>query len=348
MIIQHNIPLQPLTTFGVPATARYYTLAHSTQDIIDAIQWAKEQVTRPIILGGGSNILFTEDIDSLILHIGLKGIQVELKDEHKRLVTIAAGENWSETVWWAAQQGFGGIENLYHIPGTAGAAAVQNIGAYGVELGDICQYVTALHLPTCETHDIPVEDCQFGYRQSLFKQHPEQWIVLSISLLLDTKAPLNTDYGALHKTLAQQMKEKSTSPGYADVALAVATIRESKLPSPETIGSAGSFFKNPVVNEATHEALIEKHPHMPAYALPNGDYKLSASWLLDTAGWKEKGTPTVGCYQSQPLVIVNKGGAKGSEILHFSQTIQDDIQQRFRITLEREVVVFPMDASTRT
>lgn len=338
MIIESSFSLLPLNTFGVRATAQYYVKATSLDEIRQALSWAEKEALSVIILGGGSNILFCEDIRGLVLHIGLLGISEEKLNSEKSLVTIAAGEDWSQAAWWAAEEGLGGIENLYLIPGTAGAAAVQNIGAYGVELCDCCHHVTALHRPTGEVRHLTVEQCQFGYRESVFKHEPDQWIVLSLTLELDRKSPLKTGYGALKETLSRQ---GDSSPRYTDVAKAVATIRESKLPSPEVIGSAGSFFKNPVITAERYKSLIQQYPQMPAYEQPNGTYKLSASWLLDNAGWKQKDCTTVACYSLQPLVITNKGNATGQEILDFSRAIQNDIEKHFGIRLEREVVVYP-------
>lgn len=343
MTIESSISLQPFNTFGVNVTARHYVKVTSVGEIRRALAWAQDNATQIFILGGGSNILFTKDIDGLVIHIDLKGITTQFPDNEtpgfgKCFVTIAAGEDWSKAVWWAASNGLGGIENLYLIPGTAGAAAVQNIGAYGVELCDVCHHVTALHLPTGAIHDLSVKDCQFGYRDSLFKRQSGVWIVLSITLELNKNAPLNTGYGALKETLDQQA---GSTPMYTDVACAVAGIREAKLPSPDTIGSAGSFFKNPVIPSEQYQKLLAQYPGMPAYEQGDGYYKLSASWLLDTAGWKQKDRATVGCYPRQPLVLINKGTATGQEILAFSEEIQNDIAKRFGITLEREVVVYP-------
>ncbi len=338
MMVQSAISLKPFNTFGIEATAEHYAKVTSVEDVRQALAWAQEQKLPVFILGGGSNILFQENIHGLVIHMGLLGIDEEILDENRSLMTIAAGEDWSQTAWWAASHGFGGIENLYLIPGSAGAAAVQNIGAYGVELCDVCHHVTALNRATGEIHTLAAKDCQFGYRESLFKHQANQWIVLSVTLELNKKAPLKTSYGALQETLKERCQG---APCFTDVALAVASIRESKLPSPESIGSAGSFFKNPVVSPDCHASLIKQHPKMPAFALPSGDYKLSASWLLDTAGWKKKDSPTVACYPLQPLVITNKGGATGKEIVEFSQAIQQDIAQRFAISLEREVVIYP-------
>lgn len=338
MHIEHDVRLQPLNTFGIAVTARYFARAGSTGDIREALNWGKRHEVPVIILGGGSNILFTDNVDSLVLHVATKGIEVSKQENGKRLVSVAAGENWADLVWWAAARGYGGIENLSMIPGTAGAAPVQNIGAYGTEFCDICDNVTALDRQTGELRVFSRQECRFGYRDSLFKQQAEKWVVINIDILLDKFVPLRTGYGNLEEKLALL---ETKQPCFTDVAKAVAAIRQAKLPSPEELGSAGSFFKNPVVPAALYQELCEKYPGIPGFEQPGGAVKLSAAWLLDAAGWKGKRAADVGCHTLQPLVLVNHGAATGKEILAFSQTIQADIARRFGVNLEREAVVYP-------
>lgn len=337
MRIEHNVSLKPFNTFGVDAIARYYAEVRSVDEIIESLAWAKTRSLRVVILGGGSNILFTGDLEALVLRVALKGISVQEQNGGKVLVTAAAGENWPDLVWWAVENGYGGIENLSLIPGTAGAAPVQNIGAYGVEFCDVCDHVTVLNRANGEICRFSAQECEFGYRHSYFKEHPEEWIVCSVSMVLDRCAPLNTEYGTLKDDLAAL----GHPPCHADVARAVADIRNAKLPAPEVTGSAGSFFKNPVVPAARYQSLLERHPGMPGFDQGDGTFKLSAAWFIDTAGWKEKPTATVACYPTQPLVLINRGAATGKEILDFSQAIQQDIGTRFEVRLEREAVVYP-------
>ena len=338
MHIKNDVSLQKLNTFGVAAAARYFAEVPDVEALREALAWAKGRALRVIILGGGSNILFTGYVDGLVLRMSGQGIGVQDLGGGKRLVSVAAGENWADLVWWAAKAGYGGIENLCLIPGTAGAAPVQNIGAYGAEFAEVCHSVAALNRHTGEEREFLPEDCAFGYRDSIFKRWAEEWVVTGIKLLLDDAAPLRTEYGALRTQLAAQGKER---PNFLDVAEAVAAIRGAKLPDPEDLGNAGSFFKNPTVAAALYESLRAEHPNLPGFKQPDGTVKLSAAWLLDTAGWKGKRAGHVGCYARQPLVLVNHGGADGGEILEFSETIQADIAERFGIRLEREAVVYP-------
>lgn len=338
MHIENDVPLQNLNTFGVAAAARYFAETPGAESLHEALAWAKGRDLRVIILGGGSNILFTGYVDALVLRMTGQGIDVQDLGQGKRLISVAAGENWADLVWWAARSGYGGIENLCLIPGTAGAAPVQNIGAYGAELADVCHSVTALNRLSFEEREFSPQECAFGYRDSIFKRHPDEWVITNIKLLLDEQAPLRTKYGALQGQLEAMSKER---PNFMDVAEAVAAIRQAKLPDPADLGNAGSFFKNPTVPAALYEDLRAEHPDMPGFAQANGTVKLSAAWLLDTAGWKGKRSGHVGCYALQPLVLVNHGHANGGEILEFSETIQADIAERFGIRLEREPVVYP-------
>lgn len=337
MRIEHSVSLKPFNTFGVDVVASHYAEAVSVDEIRAALAWADQRSLRAIILGGGSNILFTDNPDALVLRIALKGVAFRDLEHGKALVTAAAGENWPDLVWRAVAEGYGGIENLSLIPGTAGAAPVQNIGAYGVEFCDVCDHVAALNRTSGEVREFSASECEFGYRDSFFKRHPEEWVVCGASMVLDRFAPLKTNYGALDEQLA----ELDRPPCHADVAKAVATIRRAKLPAPEDTGSAGSFFKNPAVPLALYQRLLDEHPSMPGFDQGDGTVKLSAAWLIDTAGWKTRSAANVGCYSTQPLVLVNLGSATGREILEFSEAIQEDVFERFGVTLEREAVIYP-------
>ena len=349
MQIQHDISLKTLNTFGVDVTARYYARAASVDDVRCALAWAGENRVPVIVLGGGSNILFTRDPDALVLHVALRGITERALEGGKRLVTAAAGESWPDLVWWAVERGYGGIENLSMIPGTLGAAPVQNIGAYGAEFRDVCAGVTALNCKSGGSggnggsgaiREFSPEECRFGYRDSIFKREAGEWIVLAASMLLDPAAPLHTGYGALREKLEAAASSGAALPTYADVARAVADIRTEKLPAPENLGSAGSFFKNPVVSVDAYRKLCDTYPELPGFE-QGGMVKLSAAWLLDRAGWKGKRRGDAGCYAMQPLVLVNYGRASGDELLRFSLAVQEDVAQRFGVELEREAVVYP-------
>lgn len=338
MRIEYDFPLKPLNTFGIAARARYFAGARSVDDVREALAWAGERRLRTFILGGGSNILFTEDVDGLVLHMKIQGIGVHERDSAKYLVTAAAGDSWAGLVRWAVERGYGGIENLSGIPGTAGAAPIQNIGAYGVEFSEICHSVTALERDTGKIREFSAGECCFGYRDSFFKHHAEKWIILAICVRLDRNAPLRLEYGALKETLSRLGKMQ---PCIADVRESVLAIRAQKLPEPKELGSAGSFFKNPVVPISQYRQLRARYPGMPGFAQKNGMVKLSAAWLLETAGWKGKKEGRVGCYSQQPLVLINHGDASGQEVLCFSQDIQKSIADSFGISLERETVLYP-------
>lgn len=327
-----------MNTFGVNAIARYLVSARSTAGIREAFAWAKQKGLRAIALGRGSNVLFIGDIEGLVVHIASRGLVVSHKSETRAIVQVSAGEPWQGIVDWACKNGYGGIENLSCIPGSAGGAAVQNIGAYGVEFHDICHSVIAINRTTGRTKEFSPKECEFGYRSSIFKTDAENWTVTGIRMILDKSAPLRTDYGAIKETLLSRGIQK---PGYSEVAEAVAAIRENKLPSPDSLGNAGSFFKNPVVPEAFAMTLKEKYPDVPCYRHKDGVTKLSAAWLLDQAGWRGKREGHTGCYAKQPVIVVNHGFATGEELLRFSRAIEKDILERFGIRLEREVVVYP-------
>lgn len=335
MRFENEISLKQFNTFGVASTASNYVRAESIEDIRDALTLAKSNKLRTVVLGGGSNILFAENVDALVLHIANKGKTVREMGGGKILVDVAAGESWPELVCWAVCSGYGGIENLAMIPGTAGAAPVQNIGAYGIEFRNVCHSVTALNRHSGVIRRFSSQECNFGYRDSVFKQTGE-WIITSLSLILDRNATLSTEYGALKEEL-----QGITNPGFADVKKAIISIRSKKLPAVEELGSAGSFFKNPVVPEAFYLELHKSNPELPGFNQHDGTVRIPAAWLLDSAGWKGKREGDVGCYHLQPLIIVNYGAATGAEILQFSKTIQRDIVERFGVHLEREVVLCP-------
>lgn len=326
-----------MNTFGVAATARHFARARSVEEIREALAWAGGRGLRVLVLGGGSNILFTDNVDGLVLHIAVHGITARDMEGGRCSVTAAAGECWADLVWWAVEKGYGGIENLSMIPGSAGAAPVQNIGAYGAEFRDACHSVTALHRHTGEMREFAAEECLFGYRDSIFKRQAEEWVVCGIRMILDRHAPLRTEYGALREELDASGTNR---PCFVDVAKAVASVRKAKLPSPEILGNAGSFFKNPVISAAQYRMLRETNPGIPGFAQHDGTVKISAAWLLDAAGWKGKRTAGVGCHALQPLVLVNYGGASGADILRFSETVREDIAQRFGVRLKREVVTY--------
>lgn len=335
MDIVRNKSLRELNSFGVECLASHYTVVTSEDELRQALQWAEKQALRSLLLGGGSNLVLAPRLEALLIQVKIKGITETGQSGTRHRICAAAGEVWGDVVAWALDKGYGGIENLCLIPGTAGAAPIQNIGAYGVEFKDCCHSVRAMHRQSGKIREFAREACCFGYRDSFFKQHAEEWAVLAVTLELDEKAPLHTNYAALQQELAA-----IAAPDYRVVAQAVEALRLSKLPDPKELGNAGSFFKNPVVPLEDALRLQERYPAMPFFRQGDGTAKLSAAWLLDEGGWKGLREGAVGCYARQPLVLVNYGGADGNDILGFAGRIQADISQRFGILLEREPVAY--------
>ena len=337
MNIQTNYNLQPLTSFGVPALVKGF----AAFDSLDSLQELLAEATgypQSLILGGGSNMLFTKPYDGLVLHNQIKGIQLLEEDNEHYYVQANAGENWHAFVQYCIAHNYAGIENLSLIPGNVGASPIQNIGAYGVEIKDVLHEVTAWHLQDkCLLH-FAVADCAFGYRESIFKsQYKQQLAIVSVTFRLNKKATLHTSYGAIAAELEQMGVH---NPGIREVSEAVIRIRQSKLPDPAELGNAGSFFKNPVIETSHYQQLQQSFANIPGYAAGEGLTKVPAGWLIEQAGWKGHRQGQCGVHSKQALVLVNYGGASGADIYQLSQQIIDDIQQKFGIVLEREVNVF--------
>ena len=332
---QHNYSLREKNTFGIEAQALRFQSIKTLTELQSAVEECLTSGEKPLILGGGSNILFTQDVRGPVLEIELRGIEVLQEDDEHVLLRVAAGENWHELVMHCVNRGWGGIENLSLIPGRCGAAPMQNIGAYGIEIKEVLQSVELLHLESAEAMTLSNSDCHFGYRDSIFKNELKgKVIITSILVRLNKNHSLHIEYGAIRDTLNEMGIEE---PGIADVSRAVIHIRRSKLPDPAVTGNAGSFFKNPEVDARLAQALKVKNPQMPAYDLPDGRVKIPAAWLIEQCGWKGKSLGNAGCHSRQPLVLINLGGATGSEILQLAQTIQRDVKERFGIELHTEV-----------
>ena len=335
MKIQQNTPLAPHTTFGVPATADELVKVTSIEEVQETAAYLKEKNKQLLILGGGSNILFTKDPEGLVLLNRIDGIEVLGEDKNGYTVRVGAGVIWHDLVEHAIENEWAGIENLALIPGNVGASPMQNIGAYGVEIESVFHQLEAVHLPTGEVHTFDAKDCQFGYRESVFKRKLKgQYCITHVTYRFTKQPTFNTRYGAIEQEL-ERMKVRELS--IRAIADAVITIRRSKLPDPKEIGNAGSFFKNPIVEEEVVNQLAEKHPLIPSYAAGEGMRKLAAGWLIDQAGWKGFTRNNHGVHKKQALVLVNYGGAKGSEIYQLSQEILEDVREKFGVTLEREV-----------
>lgn len=334
MEIHENISLKPWNSFGIEAYAKRYSAINSTKDLATVLQLQQQKKEPLLIVGGGSNILFTNNFNGWVLHNQIKGIELVRETAEHYYVKAGAGESWHELVSYCVEGNMGGIENLSLIPGSAGAAPMQNIGAYGVEIKDVFEELEAIHLITGETKKFSNSDCCFGYRESVFKRHyKHQFIITSITLKLSKQHKLNTSYGAIEQELNNM---NVSTPTIQAIAQAVINIRQSKLPNPQLVGNAGSFFKNPVIATAEYDALKMIFPNIPGYA--NGaETKVPAGWLIEQCGWKGYRKGDAGCYPMQALVLVNYGKASGTEILALSQTIIESVQNKFSITLEREV-----------
>lgn len=338
MEVQEHISLKPYNSFGLNAKARFYSKVKDLKDLKEALT-SKVHPTL-FVLSGGSNILLTKDLDAHVIHICNKGIAVVSQTNTHITLEVAAGENWHELVMWAVAKGFGGIENLALIPGCAGSAPIQNIGAYGVELKDTFISCKALEIATLETHTITKNACEFGYRSSVFKTKAKgKYIIYSITLRL-TKAPhtLHTQYGDIKVTLeANTPKYKKKAIGLKEVANAVMAIRASKLPDPKVLGNSGSFFKNPVLDQKAYLNFITVCPEAPSYPMKGNKHKIPAGWLIEQVGLKGYREKAVGVHHKQALVLVNYGGAKGSDVLALAQKVRDKVFKMFKIKLETEV-----------
>lgn len=336
MELHHNISLKAFNTFGVEAFAHTFITVSSVAQLKQLFTEIIAPGQPFLILGGGSNVLFTQDYQGLVVKNEIEGITQLDEDDDYVYVKVGAGVNWHDFVMYAIQQDWGGVENLSLIPGTVGAAPVQNIGAYGVELKDVVQAVYAWDINGKRFIEFNNEACQFGYRQSIFKQELKGKLVISeVVFRLTKKHIIKAGYGAIKDELSNQ---GITEPTIRDIANAVISIRSSKLPDPKLIGNAGSFFKNPVVSKSFFEHLHKCYPDVVAYPSGN-EVKLAAGWLIEQAGWKGFHEGSVGCYEKQALVLVNLGGATGKQILHLAERIQVSVKGKFDVELEMEVNV---------
>lgn len=337
MKLQENISLQRYNTFGIDVNAKYMLAFTSVLELQEIFISAVYKNNPHFILGGGSNILFTKEVEALVLRNEIKGKVIIQETDEYALVKFGAGELWHDCVLWAIENNLGGIENLSLIPGTMGAAPMQNIGAYGVEIKAVLRNVSAIEKATGEERIFDDCDCEFGYRESVFKRAlKDQYIITSVTLRLTKKHELKLTYGAIGQELE---KQNITEPTIKDVSDVVIAIRESKLPNPKEIGNAGSFFKNPVVNQADFDAMRIDYPEMPHYQQSDG-IKIPAGWLLENAGWKGFEEDTIGVHKKQALVLVNYGGGKGYDIYNLSERIIKDVQSRYGIELQREVNIW--------
>lgn len=338
-LVEFDVDLQPYNTLNISASARQFAAIENTGRLEEILQHPETNGQPLLVLGGGSNILFAGDFPGLVMHVEIAGRNVlEETDEHV-LLEIGAGENWHETVRYCVERGWGGIENLSLIPGTVGAAPIQNIGAYGVEIEEVFQWLEAVEVESGEAHRFTRADCRFGYRDSIFKNELKgKFIVTRVVLKLSKNPEINASYGAIQSVLDER---DITDPDIRDISDIIIDIRNSKLPNPETLGNAGSFFKNPVVDESIYKRIQKKYPEAPGYPMDDSEVKIPAGWLIEETGWKGKVVGNTGTYKQQALVIVNHGGATGKEILQLADRIQASVVEEFGIELVPEVNIVP-------
>lgn len=333
LTLESNRSLKAFNTFAVDQRARYFATAHNDEDVRDALAQARRLDVPLLPIGGGSNLLLTRDVPALVLHMASRGKRIIDESAEQVLVEAEAGEPWHPFVLWTLDQGLAGLENLSLIPGTVGASPIQNIGAYGVEIKDVFAGLTALDSETGIIREFSEDDCAFGYRDSLFKQQPGRFLILRVRFALRRQAALHLEYGPIRQRLAEQ---GITVPSAQDVSRAVCAIRSEKLPDPQQLGNAGSFFKNPLVPAAAAQTLRDRYPELVGYPQADGQVKLAAGWLIEKAGWKGFRDGDAGVHRLQALVLVNHGLATGVQLLDLARRIQVDVLERFGVSLEIE------------
>ncbi|MBS1600739.1 MAG: UDP-N-acetylmuramate dehydrogenase [Bacteroidetes bacterium] len=332
--LQQNVSLKEFNTFGIDVQAKYFSRFSNQDELEESLAQNKSST---FILGGGSNILLTRNFDGLILKNEIKGIDIIKEDEHHLYVRAGAGENWHQFVQYCIQRNLAGVENLSLIPGSVGASPMQNIGAYGVEVKEVFDELEAYHLKEKKVYTFSVNDCEFGYRESIFKKKlKDQLVILSVTYRLNKVPAFNTSYGAVEQELE---KMGVTNLSIQAISQAVINIRSSKLPDPAEIGNAGSFFKNPQISKSKFVELRSKHPELVAFENSDGTMKLAAGWMIEQCGWKGYRKGDAGCHAKQALVLVNYGNASGKEIYTLSEEITKSVKKKFGVELEREVNV---------
>lgn len=345
MEIQNNISLKKYNSFGIDVKAEYFAAFKNTEELSELLEYGESfstQMHKPyLILGGGSNILFTHHVAGLVLKNEIPGIKIEKEDADYVYIKAGAGENWHQLVQYCIDRNFAGMENLSLIPGNVGATPIQNIGAYGVEVKDVFYELEAYHKEEKKLVKFGLKDCEFGYRESIFKRrYKGEFVIISVTFRLPKVPRFNTSYGAINLELeAMAIKEVNIQA----ISQAVINIRSSKLPNPAEIGNAGSFFKNPEIDAASFQKLQAKFPAIAGYILPNENIKLAAGWLIENSGpadgisWKGYRNGDAGCHNKQALVLVNYGNATGNEIFNLSEEIIKSVTKKFEVVLEREV-----------
>ena len=334
MIKQFNTySLLPHNTFGIKATSRYFVEFESVEELVAYIGNGYDG--RSLVIGGGSNLLFVNDFAGTIFHSAIMGMEIVEENDCELFLRVGSGVNWDTLVAYTVEQGWGGLENLSAIPGEVGASAVQNVGAYGVEAGELIVKVESVRISDATRQEFSHDECEFSYRHSIFKSsEKDKHIITHVTYRLTKKPSFKLTYGNLTEKI-----EQLGGATLANVRRAVCEIREAKLPSPDKIGSAGSFFMNPVVTKEFAESLAKEYPTMPRYPLPCGDIKLSAGWLIEQCGWKETPHEHVGVYKHQALVVINRGDATGKDVLEFASAVVASVKEKFGVALNMEVNV---------
>ncbi|MCP3707361.1 UDP-N-acetylmuramate dehydrogenase [Paraburkholderia sp. CNPSo 3274] len=329
--------LRPHNTFGFDVRARYACRVESEADLAAAVRDPRAQGLRTLVLGGGSNVVLTRDFDGLVLLMALAGKRIAHEDSHAWYVEAAAGENWHDFVSWTLEAGMPGLENLALIPGTVGAAPIQNIGAYGLEMAERCVSVRAIEMTTGKAVEFDAAACRFGYRDSFFKREGrDRFVITSVTFRLPKVWQPNAGYADLARELAQH--NALEAPRARAVFDAVVAVRRAKLPDPLELGNAGSFFKNPVIEAQQFDTVVVREPQIVSYQQADGRVKLAAGWMIDRCGWKGRALRAAAVHERQALVLVNRGGATGADILELAEAIQRDVLARFGVELEQEPV----------
>ena len=335
---EKNVDLLPYNTFGISAIAREFARIDQTEHVQEALEYVRQSKNNHLVLGGGSNILFTQDVDAIVLQNRLFGIELDKEDDMHVYLRVAAGENWHNFVLHCIRNKWAGVENLSLIPGCVGASPMQNIGAYGVEMSSILDYVEAVNIHTSEKHTFSLNDCELGYRESIFKRKEKgNWFITHVGFKLNKRPVFHIEYGAIADELD---KMEIDTLSIKHISQAVIAIRSSKLPDPKVLGNAGSFFKNPTVDLSVLRAIQAHDEKIPFYPVNENTVKIPAGYMIEHAGWKGKRVGNCGVHEKQALVLVNYGGATGKEIFTLSGDIMTDVNNKYGIELEREVNVW--------
>jgi UDP-N-acetylmuramate dehydrogenase len=341
MQIQTQVQLKPFNTLSLDAVASHYCKIQSIDDLTQALDFAKQQQLNILILSGGSNMLLPEQIHALVLHMDIQGIELLDADDQVQRLRVGAGQSWHDFVLWTTQQGFYGLQNLALIPGLVGASPVQNIGAYGVEVGEFIESVEVYDRENHSFSSIKAADCDFAYRHSIFKDHPSRYIITHVIFSLLKQPELKLNYGDLKTAVGEEQTPENLERQ-------VIQIRQSKLPDPKEYPNVGSFFKNPVVDLQFFDQIAQQFPNLPHYPQPNNQVKMAAGWLIDQSGWKGKQLGSVGMFHKQALVLVNYANASLKDVRATYQAVQADVQEKFGVLLEPEPVLFAENGMIRS